>query len=272
MAGLSPYQQEVCDLFVSEWSRKAQGSQPDIHRTAQILAFSTSRARDPPPRTYIWSSILAIHRFATSNPRAIDFMVCAFAEAIKLFPETVSNEYGSGSGAGLEALRWWLIGEANCFNSVEFPNQAGTLEPNDKSNIVFGKEEVDDRLDAVLDRIQEWGGGRTKIVISMAIASRCFALDVVRESGGHQVAGLINGGIKRDPRWTKADFIASCILLRGCAKSLVGVLASGRDQLQQWKIDFEHFLLPYENTGDNDFVVKHHAAVCSPILGMRIAL
>ena len=239
---------------------------------SEILAFSTSRAKDPPSRTYIWSSILAIHQLATSSPRAIDFMVCAFAEATKLFPETVSNEYGNGPGAGFEALRWWLIDEANCFNSVEFPNRAGILDPNDKSNIVLWKEEVDDRLDAVLDRIQECGAEKAKIMISMAIASRCFALDVVRESGGDHVAGLINGGIKRDPCWTKADFIASCILLRGCARSLVGVLGSGQDQLQQWNIDFKSFLVQNENTGDNDFVVKQHAAVCSPSLGILVAL
>lgn len=166
MAGLVPYQQEVCDLFVSEWSRKAQGSQPDIHRTAQIIAFSTSRAKDPAPSTYIWSSILAIHQFATSNPEAIDFVVRAFTEAIKLFPDSVSNEYGNGPSAGFKELRWWLIDEANCFNSVEPSNPAGTLDPNDKSNIIFREEEVDDRLDAVLGQIQEWRVERTKRVIS----------------------------------------------------------------------------------------------------------
>ena len=264
MAGLPPYQGEVQDLFASEWSRKAQGHDLDVRRAAQILAFSASRAKDPPPRTFVWSSILAIHQYATSNPQAIDFLISVFAEMIKLLPDTVSNEYGNGPDAGLEALRWWINDEADCFNFVEPSNPAGDLEPNDKSNLVFKEDEINNRLDAVMSRIQDWRTEKTKIIISMAIASRCFALDIIRETGGEQIAGLINGNLQRDNRWTKADFIASCMLLRGCAKSLVEVLPNGKDLLDQWKLDFRPFLLPDERTGDNDFVVKYHAAVSYP--------
>ena len=263
MSDLPPYQQEVHDFLASEWARKAQGSVPDVRRSAQVLAFSASRAQEPPPRTFLWSSILAMHQYATSNPHAIDFTVSVLAEAIKLLPDTVSNEYGKGSKAGIEALGWWINEEADCFNSVEPPNPAGSLEPTDKSNLIFKNEEVNDRLDAVLQRIREWHEERTKIIVSMAIASRCFALNINRETGGEQIAGLINGNLQRDNRWTKADFVASCVLLRGCAKSLIHILPDGQDQLARWKSDFRRFLLPDERTGDNDFAVKQHAAVGS---------
>ena len=91
-------------------------------------------------------------------------MVSVFAEATKFFLGTVSNEYGNGPAAGIKALRWWLSDEADCFNPVELPNTAGTLDPDDKSNNIFRKGEVVDRLKPVLDRIQEWGAERTKTI------------------------------------------------------------------------------------------------------------
>jgi hypothetical protein len=67
------------------------------------------------------------------------------------------------------------------------------------------------------------------------------------------------------PCWSKVDFIACCILLRGCAKSLIVVLPTElRDStVVNWNEGFTAFLHSDEGTKnlDDDFVVKIHATV-----------
>ncbi len=107
--------------------------------------------------------------------------------------------------------------------------------------------------------------------------ARCHSTDIARlisgDYFGDHAAILIDNALDPfhdgSPVWSKADFIANCILLRGCAKSLLETIPadSKDDKLQHWKDGFAAFLHSDAEPGhtrknrDNDFVVKAHAAV-----------
>ncbi len=260
-----PYQQQALETFASEWIRAVRGKEPDVQATAQILATHIGNARHPNPAVYIWSTILAIHQYASDNPVAIDFMIRTYAEAAKLLPDTVTNEYGHGPQAGMQQLKWWIVEESDGFQGMQFPGSVGSPHPDDRSNLQFQESELSGvgKLDAVLDKVQEWKSERTSWIVSAAIQARCFALDVVRVNDGRKAEALIDAALERHPRWSKADFIGCCILLRGCARSLLECLSAGakKDKTEQWRSKFTEFLIGGSLNKDDDFVTKVHAAV-----------
>lgn len=123
------FDREAHDMFASVSSRRHYGAEPNVHRTSRIFSFSISRAKDPPPKTFTWSFIVAIHQFMMPNLQVINFMIFVFGEADNLWPESVSNGHRSGPKTGIEALRWPLFDEANCLVTVEPANPAEVLKP-----------------------------------------------------------------------------------------------------------------------------------------------
>ena len=197
----------------------------------------------------------------TKHPTSIDFVLRIYHKACTLYPASVANEYGSGEKAGTEQLRWWLLEAADCFNAVGFPNDAGTPSSRDQSRLQFSDQELRSGGREVVDRIATWRERRTSLIISMAMMSRCFALNIVRESEGRGAAKSISVAFERHSRWTEADFVANCILMRGCAKSLVETVKDGPQMASEWENKLRAFLGVEADEGGQSFLLQHHASV-----------
>jgi hypothetical protein len=263
-----PNQQEAYELLSSAWTRGLFNENPNIQAAAKLLAKKTENAGDDAD-VYIWSTICAIEQYAAEQPTAIDFMLQVYAEASKLLPDTVKNEYGTGPKAALKQLQWWLTENATGFYRLRFPKDIGTVEPKDDSNLRFDPDDVEQKLPLVLEDIQGWKTNRVSWTIAAALLARSFALDVSRGSSynGDQVKFLIDGVLKENDRWSKAQFIGCCVLLRGCAKSVLSVMFEHgtKDSEGQWIEGFKR-LLKGEGRGSDDFTIKYHAAVSDPSL------
>lgn len=263
---LHPYQQQALDLFSAAWTSKPVGHQPDPSPSAKALAEHTADAKDPSPSVYIWSTILAIHQYARASPQALDFMLLVYASACNQFPDTITNEYGHGPAAGLQQLKWWLIEEADGFQGVVVPPKGiGSADAADRSNLLFKDSDVDHDVDGVLSQIDEWREERTSWIIAAAMQARCFSLDIIRVNDGRQIEALIDSGLnRRQSRWSKADFIGACIMIRGCAKSMIDHLGSRgkHDKLDSWKSTLESYLRhDSESSSSPDFGVTYNASL-----------
>ncbi|KAL9066998.1 MAG: hypothetical protein Q9161_007170 [Pseudevernia consocians] len=263
---LHPYQQQALDLFSTAWTSTSTGTQPDSSVSATALAQYTAQAKDPSPGVYMWSTILAIHQYASLSPQALDSMLLIYASACKQFPNTASNEYGHGPAAGLQQLKWWLIEEADGFQGVVMPpKNIGSVDAADRSNLLFDHSKVDRDVDRVLSEVEEWREERTSWLIAAAMQARCFSLDIVRVNDGRQIKALIDSGLNRgQSRWSKANFIGACIMIRGCAKSILDHLGGGEmsDKLDSWKTALQSFLGSDNNpSSSTDFEVTYHSSV-----------
>lgn len=242
------------------------GNQPDYSSPAKALAQHTAKAKNPSPGVYIWSTILAIHQYSSTTPQALDFMLLVYAAACNQFPNTVSNEYGHGPTAGLQQLKWWLVEEADGFQGILMPPKSiARLDAADRSNILFKGSSVERDLDQVLSQIEEWRKERTSWIVAAAMQSRCFSLDIMRVNDGRQIKALIDSGLNSgQSRWGKVDFIGACIMIRGCAKSLLDHPSSEakHGRLDSWKSTLVSFLRHDEESSSGvDFVVTYHASV-----------
>lgn len=263
---LHPYQQQVLDLLSSAWISRLAGNRLEYSSIAKDLAQHAAEAKDPSSGVYIWSTILAIHQYANTSPRALDFMLQIYASACNQFPKTVSNEYGYGPTAGLQQLKWWLVEEAAGFQGVLMPpNCIGSIDAADRSNIVFKSSDLDRDVDRVLAQVEEWREERTAWIIAAAMQSRCFSLDIMRVNDGRQIESLIESGLDRTRgRWSKADLLGACIMIRGCGKSLLDhVGRKGKEgMLESWKGGLESFLRhDQESSSGVDFGVTYNASL-----------
>jgi hypothetical protein len=79
-------------------------------------------------------------------------MIQTYGEACKLLPETLRNDYGLGPSAAIKQLKWWLIEESQGFDCQRFPEDIGSLEPKDKSNLRFNSADIDTNFSTLLER------------------------------------------------------------------------------------------------------------------------
>ena len=258
---LQQYQEEAVAILRAGW-QSVDNVQPDVEGTAQTLADRASNVPDADTLLFVQYIVRAMHKYASEHPRAIDFMLLAFSEAIKLLPDAFLDQHGRGPEATLTQLRRLLVTEVNGFDGSLRPHGPATIDTEDRSNLKFRYSQVSADLSAVLDQIHDWRVQRKTWFIAAAAQSRCFALEILRKGNGEHIESLIDAGLnRRSSQWSKANMLGACILLRGCAKSLnAGVPTSGI-KLYAWKASLDKFLLQDDETWDNDFVIKAHAAV-----------
>ena len=258
------YEQEVYQMFACRYRHRSSNAQATL-LVAEALAKAAAHARDPGPAVYIGSIIHAMKRFATGNPKSIDFLLSTFATLTRSLPDALTTEYGRGSAAGLCRLRTWLQAESNGLGGERSPEGIASLDARDRSNIKFHNSHVTASLEGILAEIEAWKAERTSCIITAAIHSRAFALGLMRTDDGRQIEDLINAGlVRKRGRWSKSDFISACILLRGCARSLLeqdGAKAEAEEKREGLKNLLQGFLQDAK-TWDECFVVKAHATVC----------
>lgn len=257
------YQEEAKAILRAGW-QSIDKIQPDVEETAQRLVERALNVPDDTTMTFMQCTVQAIHKYASEHPRAIDFMLLAFSEAINRFPESFLNQHSHGHGpeATITHLKWLLIDDDSGFDGLLRSDSLGVADTEDCSNLKFQYNQVNMDLSAVLYQIHDWRFQRKRWLIAAAAQSRCFALEILQKRNGEHIESLIDAGLnRRSNQWCKANMIGACILLRGCAKALnAGVPTSGI-KLYAWKASLEKFLLQDDDTWDNDFVIKTHAAV-----------
>ena len=258
------YQDEAIAILKTGW-QCADDAQPDIEATAQALANRASNVPDADTLLFVRYIVRAMQCYASEHAQAIDFMLLAFSEAIKLLPDSFLDKHGNGPDATITQLKWLLIDQVNGFDGFLLPNSPATFDLEDRSNLKFQCSQLSSNLPGVLSQIHDWRFQRKMWFISAAAQSRCFALEILRKKNGEHIESLIDAGLnRRSSQWSKVNMLGACILLRGCAKSLnAGVPTSGI-KVYAWKASLDKFLLQDDETWDNDFVIKAHAAVESP--------
>jgi hypothetical protein len=235
----------------------------------------------------IYECIEALHQFGCEHPPAIDLALSIFQRAIALLPSTLETTYGKGSGAGTSQLIWWLIEESMSFQGDVEPRDVGvetvdepasserSLDTIDGSNVNFGDKDIRSNLSLVLTKLMNFKKERLALIVSLALQARCHALDVARLNRGdhagdhamHLIRNALDPLHQGTPRWSKVDFIACCILLRGCARSLLQTIPGdhGDTTLQSWRDGLVAFINNDNGTQWNqqniDFAIKAHAAV-----------
>ena len=263
------YQIDTASLFRTTWKAAGEG-QPSISAAARTLSRRVTTATDPGAGNYVWSIIRAFKHVTSEEPQALDCTLQIYCEAIKIFPDSVVNKYGNGSEATIQQLKWLLIEEVNGFDGFLLPNSAAKVDTADRSSLKFKYADVDANLDGVLAQIHDWRYQRRMWLIATAGMARLFSLNILRRKNGEHIESLIDSGFSRkQPCWSKADMVGACTMLRGCARSLLKVLVEkgAERKLSVWKNALERFLLQDDETWDNDFIVKAHAAVSNALHG-----
>jgi hypothetical protein len=162
---------------------------------------------------------------------------------------------------------------------------ADDRDSHEGSNITFPWSEVSKSKPVVGRKLHDFQRARLGIIVLLAMQARCHSKGLAYLNRGEHVGDhaviLIKNALnplhEGTPCWSKVDFIACSILLRGCAKSLIDVLPTElRDStVANWNEGFTAFLHSDEGTKnlDDDFVVKIHAAVrCNATRGTQLSL
>ena len=255
------YQEEALAIIKDGWQSHDR-PQSGIEVAAQALANRAANVPDAETLLFPRYVARAMLEHASQQPQALDFMLLVFSEVIKLLPDSLVNKHSSGSDTTISALKWLLIGESSGFDGFLLPNSTATIDVEDRSDLNFQPGQVNANLEGVLSQIRDWGFQRKLWFISSATQARCFSLEILRRKLGQKIESDIDDGLNRKQgRWSKADMIGACILLRGCAKSLKAEVPSCRIKIFAWKASLEKFLLQDEDSWNNDFAIKAHAAV-----------
>jgi hypothetical protein len=238
----------------------------------------------------IYGSIDALQHFACEAPSAIDYGLDVVSQAAAKLPDSIEHNYGKGAQGVINILKWYLVEFSTFFQGNVPPFGIGKETTDDRdshegSNITFSRPEVSKSKPVVLRKLYDFQRARLGIIVLLAMQARCHSkglacLNRGEHVGDHAVVlirNALNPLHEGTPRWSKVDFIACCILLRGCAKSLIGVLPTElRDStVANWNEGFTAFLHSDEGTKnlDDDFVVKIHAAVrCNASGGTQLSL
>ncbi len=255
------YHEEALQILRNGWECRGP-LQPNIEGIAQALA---DRATNVPnaetilfPR-YVPKGIL---RYAAQQPQAIDYMLLTYSESLKLLPDSLTNQHAGGTAATITQLKWLLIQEIHGFHGFLLQDSPAIIDLTDHSDITFQHDSVSSNLDGVLAQIRDWKWQRKLWFVAAASQARCFSLDILRKKVGEQIEALIDAGLDRkQKRWSKVDMLGGCVLLRGCAKSVRSHVPTSKIKIFAWKQALEKFMLQDEDSWDNDFVIKAHAAV-----------
>ncbi|KAI9717910.1 MAG: hypothetical protein M1812_004437 [Candelaria pacifica] len=257
------------------YTKAIQGSNSDIDGPAKEL--SDLIAGSSLPSEWIHISILVLHSRAMEHPTSLDHLLKIYSAACELFPESVENSKGTGKDAGQLDLHWTLIEESQRFQGLVQPD-IGEADTEDASNINFREEDLKERTTDVLTKIDNWRADRQDLLVWMATQARSYSLGAVELNNVGSRASALSaiqfgldraGVVKKSSRpWSKADFLAACVLIRGCARSLKEAFdAAGQgDVVVDWVNQFGLFIQSDNQASngrntDNDFVLKSNAAL-----------
>jgi hypothetical protein len=263
--------QTPVDIYETYFHKRCQPAA--INEAASALRSFVLDSADP--QACQSNSQWDLLEFCKRQPRGVDFALQVYHKAFKNIEE-VRLEPDSG----LESL---VGNHAKLFQGGSGPADVGkelSWESYDEStgdacNLIFTKAELEDKTVKVIERITEFQVCRLEIILLQAIRGRSHSLDIIRDNNTISwIDFSLDPFHAPSPPWSKADFIAICVLLRACAKSLLDTLPSTGERqakLDFWKAKFSAFIYsetPTSQSGplnrDGDFVIKWHAMVIMP--------
>jgi hypothetical protein len=262
-----PFQREAFTIFQAAWLSLMQDQHqfsPTVsdeiveQASAKLVAATVAKKVDSHQAgVFFYSTLSAIVDHATQSPASLDLMLQAYVHAANKLPAEVSSDYGQGMQGAMGELNWWIIDEAGGLNPPLKNFATGEkLSAEDHSNPQFQEREVKERLNGVIDRVQEWRQQRVRCTLMSAAMGRCYALNFLKASEGRSVIALVNSGLNLgEQRWSEAQFVGAAIVLRACAKSL----AADTSQISEWIQKLEALLWGYSVS----FAIKSHSKVSS---------
>lgn len=274
------------EIFRSHFhvSQASQNSQATTQAASNSLAsFVTS---SPDPAEAIYEACDATQAFGLDTPQGIDFALKTYATMAGILPDGVQNAYGKGKAAAIGQLRWWLIETCNFLQGGSKPAHVGhemlleaDLGPEwDQASLRFSSKEVEEAFRDVLARVQSFKEERNGHIIALTMLGRAHAMGIVKinrgEFVGDHIATLVDAALRIDrtttPKWRKVDFIAECVLLRSCAKSLGESMPNDvkEEKFRNWGDGFSRYLSNDAELSSSvsaqrygEFEVMVHAAV-----------
>ena len=267
-----PEQLAVYHILLEAWKSPANSSSKTSDSACRLHRLITSSIDI---ENCIWGSVYALNVFFRDEPSAIDFGINIFRTAVRKLPRPRqgSNKMSPIGAEGI--LRSFLHDAAQFFQGDASRDSLGKEDlddpgVSDASNVILSKSEVTDNQPALLYRLQNWQEQRLDIIVLLAWLGRSWSTSFARQQPAsllYPINNAIEAGARQrryNPRWSKADFVGACVLIRACAKSLLEELSEDtRDAtMAYWKDGFTSFL-HNDNGGRNieeDFVVKIHAA------------
>ncbi|ETS81034.1 hypothetical protein PFICI_06036 [Pestalotiopsis fici W106-1] len=259
---------------------------PEGFKTAaQLLADYITTATDTGNAIYFAQE--DVLTFSYKSPEAMDNALRIYDQMADLLPPDFKNHYGTGARAAQRGLAMYFEQQIRSINPFVSPEDVGEavverdwdFDGPEYSNVTFIRAEVTGQLEKVIQKIVKLRDERSETVIKWAVEGRAHALGVAKAGRGHQAhlpmhfSGLLNpagmGHGYMSP-WSKADFIAGCVGLRGSAKTYLEECSEENRQelLKSWIDGLTEFLLEGDQSADDkhrkfrdgDFHIKYHAA------------
>jgi hypothetical protein len=253
-----------------------------------ILSFLT-RPDGPAPDTFsnrlggVYGSLV---EFCMLHPRLMDWALQVLNSVITNAPEDCSTEYGAGPVGVRKDFQWFLMNFVGFYDGNVAPDVGTTLwldgDAVDAANVQFSSDEIQSRIEGVIEKLASMRKMRWKTIVLMAIAGRCHALDIARTqthgSPGDNLVQWIDYTLKLEnregiPPWNRVDCVAGLTMLRASAKSLVETMPAEKREgkTKEWTAGLNRLLVTGSDgrvVGDraDDFHIKAHATVSSSLL------
>ena len=220
--------------------------------------------------------ICILLEFCGSQPAGIDWALLTFDTLLKDIPPDGKFSDGTGPEGAREVFRWYIIDHAVFYQGDVSPSigreTAWDGEAIDSSTVYFLAEEVKDKPDDVIQKMENLAKARRDFMVLMAVKGRAYALDVVRvqtreypgDSTGEFVDLALDYEHGGSPPWSRVDCVACLLMLRGCAKSLLETTPVHKREAKKksWVDGLEKLLVSGVEDKVDDFYIKAHAAVC----------
>ena len=245
---------------------------PDISHPAEDLREILLQSSDIGDAVY--DSLFDLLEFSMMHPEGLDTALRIWSQGLASDQEDDFPVDATAILARFIAdhakLFQGVIGQADIGREVSWDTYDRAT--GDACNITFTKEELDEKLAHVLERTKSFQESRREIIMLQAIRGRSHATRIVTPPADsiEWIDFSLDPFHEPSPPWSKADFIACCVLLRSCAKSLIEdqPLEAAESKLQEWKTKYSAFIYsdtlpkqPAPLNRDGDFVVKLHAMV-----------
>lgn len=192
-----------------------------------IEFFRDTIVRSISPEAWIRHNLIAIFRIGQVHGQWIDSALTVWWGAMSRLPNTVVTVKGAkGPAAGKEQFDLWFCSSMS-FNRFgdddKRPCELATRDPKDPSNIFFGTEkwpELDKGFGELLNEVFKWQNRRRERIVAAAMKSRSFALGFIDVTEDEVDTKKLT--FKHDnPVLSKTDLVATCIFIRGCAKTWI---------------------------------------------------
>ena len=239
-------------ILSSAWSR-SRGNQFDIsptaHRLARYVKFSSSNPNDT-----LRNAVEGLLETAFASPQSVDSLLQVYEE---------TSGFIAGEGTDPEFTH------ENAINKLRdgidrftrpLPTQEKAERYQSRASATASSTQTHS-IQETIRRIDVLRNTRRRQVVTAAMQSRCFALNLFPISSCRRLITRIEAGLQ--PRAPLSDITTTTSMLRASARTLSGILASqdATTTQDQWRKALESALLHLHQDADSDLQAKIHISV-----------